>query len=435
MKCYKPYILKARRMKQATTTEEQKTMLLELVVAHQVSSGPGVLDLERAALFVPTHPTKGIPNSDILYHRRCMSAHLLCLSIASEKLIPEFETQHHNIERTFVILIQKLDFPNKGYTLSEMSSIINCELKDPISNKQLKEMLIDHYDKIRSTNVIKSAAVIHQEECKEYDFHLDDKLCDEQDLLNSLTAYQDTRPESWDEFFSFLIPGCNSGAREALTGTETFRLKVVESVMSGSHYAREVRGLSLLAEAISSLQMIAFFKQHAELQKFSNEFEAPDLDEADERLFLRVHHAVARNAERIIIASSDTDVFVRAVYHSFKSFKKEGLLELCVQCGQGNTSRAVPIHKLVEDLDHSTIEILPPLHAITGCDTTSKSGTKLTALKHSKLSPHLLPTFGTTDICEAMMDDAEEFLVGMLSIKFQFWKQTAGSPVPSNEKA
>ncbi|KAJ8896918.1 hypothetical protein PR048_002264 [Dryococelus australis] len=123
--------------------------------------------------------------------------------------------------------------------------------------------------------------------------------------------------------------------------------------------------------------------------------------------------AVAWNAKRIIIASSDTDVFVCAVYHFFKSFKKEGLSEVC---GQGNTSRVLPIHRLGEDLDHSTIEILPPLHAITGCDTTIKFGTKLTALKHGKLSPYLL--FGKTDLCEAMIDDADEFLVGVPSSNF-----------------
>ncbi|KAJ8874124.1 hypothetical protein PR048_024965 [Dryococelus australis] len=136
--------------------------------------------------------------------------------------------------------------------------------------------------------------------------------------------------------------------------------------------------------------------------------------EADERLCLHVHHAVAGNAEYIIIASSYTDVCVCVVYHFFKSFKKEGLSELR---GQGNTSRVVPIYKLVEDLDNSTIEILPALRAITGCDTTSKFGTKLTALKHGKLS-HLLQTFGKTDLCDVMMYDAEEFLVGILSSDF-----------------
>ncbi|CAG2054943.1 unnamed protein product, partial [Timema podura] len=35
--------------------------------------------------------------------------------------------------------------------------------------------------------------------------------------------------------------------------------------------------------------------------------------------------------------------------------------------------------------------------------------------KHGKLSPHLLQTFGKTDLNKTMMDDAEEFLVGILS--------------------
>ncbi|CAG2057048.1 unnamed protein product [Timema podura] len=107
-----------------------------------------------------------------------------------------------------------------------------------------------------------------------------------------------------------------------------------------------------------------------------------DLEEADERLLLHVHHAVARNVERIVIASSDTDVFVCALYHFFKTFKRERLSELWALCGKCIAARAVLIHKLLEVLEHSLIETIPALHSIIGCDTTSKFGTKLTALKH-----------------------------------------------------
>ena len=64
---------------------------------------------------------------DILYHTQCMSAYLLCHQSGSAKDMPEGPQKHEDIVIAFTNLIQKLDFPNKGYSLSKMCSFINSE--------------------------------------------------------------------------------------------------------------------------------------------------------------------------------------------------------------------------------------------------------------------------------------------------------------------
>ena len=79
-----------------------------------------------------------------------------------------------------------------------------------------------------------------------------------------------------------------------------------------------------------------------------------------------------QNYQKVIIASADTDIFVSSIFH-FVRWVHLDLLELWVLCGQGATSRAVPIHEVVKVLD-SAITDLAAVHALTGCDTTSKVG-------------------------------------------------------------
>ena len=58
------------------------------------------------------------------------------------------------------------------------------------------------------------------------------------------------------------------------------------------------------------------------------------------------------------------------------------------------------------------IDILPAIHALTGCDTTSKMGTKKKAIKkENKNAYHLLCYFGKNKISVSMIADAEKFLV------------------------
>jgi len=89
----------------------------------------------------------------------------------------------------------------------------------------------------------------------------------------------------------------------------------------------------------------------------------------------------AESFKRVIVASADTDVFICLLYHFNQTWNDSGLLELWVYCGQDNTSRAVPIHDLVVEMPSILVSVLPAVHALIGCDTTSKVSTKHAAFK------------------------------------------------------
>ena len=75
---------------------------------------------------------------------------------------------------------------------------------------------------------------------------------------------------------------------------------------------------------------------------------------------------------RIIIKCPDTDVFVLAVYHFIKlNITDELWLQTGVLSTNKDMHRYTPVHDLCKSLDPMLIKILPPVHAITGCDTTS----------------------------------------------------------------
>ena len=84
--------------------------------------------------------------------------------------------------------------------------------------------------------------------------------------------------------------------------------------------------------------------------------------------------------------------------------------------GQGATRRAIPVHDLAERIELRVRDILPAVHALTGCDTTSKVGTKKAALKAVECTgSELLSGFGKEPLSDDMIAAAERFLVGCLS--------------------
>ena len=100
------------------------------------------------------------------------------------------------------------------------------------------------------------------------------------------------------------------------------------------------------------------------------------------RLLLHIQHATcAESFKRVIVASADTDVFICLLYHFNQTWHDSGLDELWVLGGQGNTSRAIPIHDLAVEMPSILVSVLPAVHALTGCDTTSKVSTKYAAFK------------------------------------------------------
>jgi hypothetical protein len=61
------------------------------------------------------------------------------------------------------------------------------------------------------------------------------------------------------------------------------------------------------------------------------------------------------------------------------------------------------------------IEILPAVHALTGCNTTSKVSTKHTALNQAKESPQYPMALGKEQLTETVLKTTESFLAQIIS--------------------
>ena len=83
---------------------------------------------------------------------------------------------------------------------------------------------------------------------------------------------------------------------------------------------------------------------------------------------------------KVVIASSDTDVFVCALYH-FSRWMYSGLDELWIISGKCDSINVTSVHTVVNNMGSSVFDVLPAAHALTGCDTTSESGAKSAAFQ------------------------------------------------------
>ena len=103
------------------------------------------------------------------------------------------------------------------------------------------------------------------------------------------------------------------------------------------------------------------------------------------------------------------------MYH-FRHWGMYELEELWVIKGQGNSSRAVPVHSLVRLMKSDVVDVLPAMHALSGCDTTSKVGTKKSALRAAEeTGDEQLHSFGKLPLSDDMVSAAEKFLVDCVS--------------------
>ena len=134
--------------------------------------------------------------------------------------------------------------------------------------------------------------------------------------------------------------------------------------------------------------------------------------EGDNRIFFHEnHHAIKiGNYRSVGIASPETDIFVSAIHH-FCKLNCFDLEKLWFVSGQANSRTFFPVHNLVNDLDLDLVEVLPAIHALTGCDTASKVGTKSRAVREGAGCYHLLYAFGRDALSDEMIADAEKFLL------------------------
>ena len=105
-----------------------------------------------------------------------------------------------------------------------------------------------------------------------------------------------------------------------------------------------------------------------------------DVEEADSRLIIHVLDSAKAGITRTVLLSNDTDVLILALHH-WHIFHAHGLEELWMRGGVGNTARFIPVHTLAINIGQPLCKVLLAVHMLTGCDSTSKFGTKAAALK------------------------------------------------------
>ena len=100
-----------------------------------------------------------------------------------------------------------------------------------------------------------------------------------------------------------------------------------------------------------------------------------DIEEADLRIIPHVSKSVSRNFTNIVVISNDTDVFI-LLLHYLPQFIENGLEELWIKFGAGGHSRFTPLHVMYNNMNKELHSVILKAHILTGCDTTSKIGTK-----------------------------------------------------------
>ena len=136
-------------------------------------------------------------------------------------------------------------------------------------------------------------------------------------------------------------------------------------------------------------------------------------EEADTKIILHCLH-IARHTEdntTIIIRSPDTDVFI-LLLHFTQSLGHVILFDT----GTGNKRRLINVKKVAEAEGNDVCNILPALHAFTGCDTTSafvRKG-KTAPLKLLKSQPDFLDAFlslgRSSDVPHHIYEKLEHFV-------------------------
>lgn len=137
-----------------------------------------------------------------------------------------------------------------------------------------------------------------------------------------------------------------------------------------------------------------------------------NLEEADVKTIPHASHLVKKGLKSIIVLSQDTDVLI-LMLHYWDQMQPYGLCELWVKAGVGGSSRFIPVHTLAMRLGGDLCKVLPAVHALTGCDYTSKVGTKLSAL-NAKPEIYLQQFGKLTDDIEAQISVAEDYLCQVL---------------------
>ena len=88
-------------------------------------------------------------------------------------------------------------------------------------------------------------------------------------------------------------------------------------------------------------------------------------------------------------------------------------MEIFLRMGARRLSKIFPLHHVCGYVEGEILANLPGIHALTGCDTTSKIGSKTMLFKRS-LYLNLIDSFGIRELDHDMMSKAELFLLSVL---------------------
>ena len=142
--------------------------------------------------------------------------------------------------------------------------------------------------------------------------------------------------------------------------------------------------------------------QHKALGEVPNLFS--NHEEADTRLILHAHEAIANNFNRIVVLCRDTDVLLLLIHF----FGKNEEIETWMVGGNAKQKKCFPVNSITDKLSEGVIQNILGFHAFTGCDTTSSfSGYgKKKCWKVFEEHPHLLYGIGR----DCFVQDVEEFV-------------------------
>ena len=137
---------------------------------------------------------------------------------------------------------------------------------------------------------------------------------------------------------------------------------------------------------------------------------ALNLEEADQRIILSLYKTVTEGCKKAIVLCNDADVLALLLYY-IHEFMSNGLSELWMKSGIGDSSRLIPLHFLASQLGPRVCFLIIKAHVLTGCDITSMIGTKVAALKY-KPDKYVM-TFGDIDD-NLSYRNAEQYLVKVM---------------------
>lgn len=150
----------------------------------------------------------------------------------------EAEKSNEKLSEYFNAMLEELDLESTGYTVSYCRDFMHTRLNNKVTNTQVKSLLIQHFGdticftypkdqkqsqmffssricpadvienlrkKTFSNNIILCASELRNE-CKSYEFALDQSYCDASDVMLSYESYKNNRPTAWELFFDTLFP-------------------------------------------------------------------------------------------------------------------------------------------------------------------------------------------------------------------------------------